>query len=87
MARTGVIQEFHQRLVDGMVSRGLSLTFAEQVFQQLKGFGEYGFPESHAASFALLVYVSAWLKFHYPAAFTAALGGQPMGFMPQPACS
>ena len=79
--RTGVIQEFHQRLVDGMVSRGLSLTFAEQVFQQLKGFGEYGFPESHAASFALLVYVSAWLKFHYPAAFTAALlGSQPMGF-------
>ena len=79
--RTGVIQEFHQRLVDGMVSRGLSLTFAEQVFQQLKGFGEYGFPESHAASFALLVYVSAWLKFHYPAAFTAALlGNQPMGF-------
>ena len=79
--RTGVIQEFHQRLVDGMVSRGLSSTFAEQVFQQLKGFGEYGFPESHAASFALLVYVSAWLKFHYPAAFTAALlGSQPMGF-------
>jgi error-prone DNA polymerase len=64
-----------------MVSRGLSSTFAEQVFQQLKGFGEYGFPESHAASFALLVYVSAWLKFHYPAAFTAALlGSQPMGF-------
>ena len=79
--RTGVIQEFHQRLVDGMVSRGLSLAFAEQVFQQLRGFGEYGFPESHAASFALLVYVSAWLKFHYPAAFTAALlGSQPMGF-------
>jgi error-prone DNA polymerase len=79
--RTGVIQEFHQRLVDGMVSRGLSLTFAEQVFQQLRGFGEYGFPESHAASFALLVYVSAWLKFHYPAEFTAALlGSQPMGF-------
>jgi len=79
--RTGVIQEFHQRLVDGMVSRGLSSTFAEQVFQQLKGFGEYGFPESHATSFALLVYVSAWLKFHYPAAFTAALlGSQPMGF-------
>jgi len=79
--RTGVIQEFHQRLIDGMVSRGLSLTFAEQVFQQLRGFGEYGFPESHAASFALLVYVSAWLKFHHPAAFTAALlGSQPMGF-------
>ena len=79
--RTGLIHEFHQRLVDGMVSRGLSSTFAEQVFQQLKGFGEYGFPESHAASFALLVYVSAWLKAHYPAAFTASLlGSQPMGF-------
>ena len=79
--RTGVIHGFHQRLVDGMVSRGLSSSFAEQVFQQLKGFGEYGFPESHAASFALLVYVSAWLKAHYPAAFTASLlGSQPMGF-------
>ena len=83
--RTGVIQEFHQRLVDGMVSRGLSLTFAEQVFQQLKGFGEYGFPESHAASFALLVYVSAWLKFHYPAALQlhCSVVSQWV-FMPQP---
>jgi len=64
-----------------MLARGLSRTFAEQVFQQLRGFGEYGFPESHAASFALLVYVSAWLKRHHPAAFTAALlGSQPMGF-------
>lgn len=79
--RPGVIDEFHRRLVDGMLSRGLSRTFAEQVFQQLRGFGEYGFPESHAASFALLVYVSAWLKRHHPAAFTAALlGSQPMGF-------
>jgi error-prone DNA polymerase len=79
--RPGVIDEFHRRLVDGMLARGLSREFAEQVFAQIRGFGEYGFPESHAASFALLVYVSAWLKCHHPAAFTAALlGSQPMGF-------
>jgi len=79
--RPGVIDEFHRRLVDGMLARGLSRQFAEQVFTQIRGFGEYGFPESHAASFALLVYVSAWLKCHHPAAFTAALlGSQPMGF-------
>jgi error-prone DNA polymerase len=79
--RPGVIDEFHRKLVDGMLSRGLTREFAEQVFTQIRGFGEYGFPESHAASFALLVYVSAWLKCHHPAAFTAALlGSQPMGF-------
>ncbi|MFM8495780.1 MAG: error-prone DNA polymerase, partial [Planctomycetia bacterium] len=79
--RQGVIDEFHRRLVDGMTARGLSAAFAEQVFAQIRGFGEYGFPESHATSFALLVYVSAWLKRHHPAAFTAALlGSQPMGF-------
>jgi error-prone DNA polymerase len=79
--RPGVIDEFHRRLVDGMLSRGLSREFAEAVFGQIRGFGEYGFPESHAASFALLVYVSAWLKRHHPAAFTAALlASQPMGF-------
>ena len=79
--RPGVIDEFRRRLVDGMVARGLSEEFAERVFLQIRGFGEYGFPESHAASFALLVYVSAWLKHHHPAAFTAALlGSQPMGF-------
>ena len=79
--RPGVIDEFHTRLVEGMLARGLSRAFAEQVFTQIRGFGEYGFPESHAASFALLVYVSAWLKCHHPAAFTAALlGSQPMGF-------
>jgi error-prone DNA polymerase len=79
--RPGVIDEFHKRLVEGMLARGLSRAFAEQVFTQIRGFGEYGFPESHAASFALLVYVSAWLKCHHPAAFTAALlGSQPMGF-------
>ena len=64
-----------------MIARGLSEEFAEQVFRQIRGFGEYGFPESHATSFALLVYVSAWLKRHHPAAFTAALlNSQPMGF-------
>ncbi len=79
--RPGLIDEFHRKLVDGMLARGLAREFAEQVFNQLRGFGEYGFPESHAASFALLVYVSAWLKCHHPAAFTAALlGSQPMGF-------
>ncbi|MFM8494388.1 MAG: error-prone DNA polymerase [Planctomycetia bacterium] len=79
--RPGVIDEFHRKLVDGMLARGLGREFAEQVFNQIRGFGEYGFPESHAASFALLVYVSAWLKCHHPAAFTAALlGSQPMGF-------
>ncbi|MBU6308549.1 MAG: error-prone DNA polymerase [Planctomycetes bacterium] len=79
--RPGVIDEFHRKLVDGMLARGLSKQFAEHVFNQIRGFGEYGFPESHAASFALLVYVSAWLKCHHPAAFTAALlGSQPMGF-------
>jgi error-prone DNA polymerase len=79
--RPGVIDEFRRRLIDGMLARGLSQAFAERVFQQIRGFGEYGFPESHAASFALLVYVSAWLKRHHPAAFTAALlGSQPMGF-------
>jgi error-prone DNA polymerase len=79
--RPGLIEEFRRKLIDGMLARGLSQQFAEQVFGQIRGFGEYGFPESHAASFALLVYVSAWLKRHHPAAFTAALlGSQPMGF-------
>lgn len=79
--RPGLIDQFHKKLLHGMRVRGLSRHFAEQVFQQIRGFGEYGFPESHAASFALLVYVSAWLKHHYPAAFTAALlNSQPMGF-------
>jgi len=79
--RPGIISEFQEKLLKGMVANGLSLEFAERVFQQIRGFGEYGFPESHAASFALLVYVSAWLKHHYPAAFTAAvINSQPMGF-------
>lgn len=79
--RPGIIDQFHKKLVDGMRSRGLGDEFAERVFTQIRGFGEYGFPESHAASFALLVYVSCWLKHHYPAAFCAALlNSQPMGF-------
>ena len=79
--RPGLIDEFHRRLIDGMRAGGLSDDYAEAVFHQIRGFGDYGFPESHAASFALLVYVSAWLKYHYQAAFTAALlNSQPMGF-------
>ena len=79
--RHGQILEFEQRLVDGMRARGYAEQFARQLFKQILGFGEYGFPESHAASFALLVYVSAWLKHYYPTAFTCALlNSQPMGF-------
>ncbi|MBS1200698.1 MAG: dnaE2 [Proteobacteria bacterium] len=79
--RKGSLGPFEQRLVDGMRERGYDEGFARQVFQQILGFGEYGFPESHAASFALLVYVSAWLKHHEPAAFCCALlNSQPMGF-------
>ena len=79
--KTGKIHGFHAKMVEGMVARGYERSFAERCFQQIEGFGEYGFPESHAASFALLVYVSAWLKCHYPAAFACALlNSQPMGF-------
>lgn len=79
--RRGGLGPFEDKLIAGMRERGYSEQFARQVFNQIKGFGEYGFPESHAASFALLVYVSAWLKCHEPAAFTAALiNSQPMGF-------
>jgi error-prone DNA polymerase len=79
--RPGVIDEFRTKLINGMTAKGLTVEFAESVFKQIRGFGEYGFPESHAASFALLVYVSAWLKCHYPAAFCVALlNSQPMGF-------
>jgi len=79
--RPGVIDQFKQKLMTGMQKRGLSDHFAENVFTQLRGFGEYGFPESHAASFALLVYVSCWLKHHYPQVFcTAMLNSQPLGF-------
>ncbi|MEZ6116011.1 MAG: error-prone DNA polymerase [Pirellulaceae bacterium] len=79
--RQGVIEQFQRKLTEGMLANGLSQEFAEQVFRQIRGFGEYGFPESHAASFALLVYVSAWLKHYFPAAFAASLiNSQPMGF-------
>ncbi len=79
--RVGTIHLFQQKMVEGMVSRGYDADFAARCFQQIEGFGEYGFPESHAASFALLVYASSWLKCHHPAAFAAALlNSQPMGF-------
>ena len=79
--RKGGLGPFHERLVGRMVARGYALEYAEAIFKQIEGFGEYGFPESHAASFALLVYVSAWLKRHHPDAFLAALlDSQPMGF-------
>jgi error-prone DNA polymerase len=79
--RRGSLEQFERRLVEGMMARGYAEPFARQIYQQILGFGEYGFPESHSASFALLVYVSAWLKHHHPAAFFAALlNSQPMGF-------
>jgi error-prone DNA polymerase len=79
--RKGGLGHFEERLTRGMRERGYPEEFAQRIFQQILGFGEYGFPESHAASFALLVYVSAWLKRHEPAAFAAALiNSQPMGF-------
>ena len=79
--RRGGLESFRARLIGGMVERGYERAFAEKIYQQILGFGDYGFPESHAASFALLVYVSAWLKHHEPAAFFAALvNSQPMGF-------
>jgi len=77
----GGMEKFEARLIDGMRARGYAEAFARQIFQQIQGFGEYGFPESHSASFALLVYVSAWMKCYEPAAFLAALlNSQPMGF-------
>lgn len=79
--KTGVIEKFQTKLMDGMAQKGLPREFAERVFRQLQGFGEYGFPESHAASFAKLVYISSWLKCYHPAAFTASLlNSSPMGF-------
>jgi error-prone DNA polymerase len=79
--RKGGLEHFEQRLVSGMLARGYQREFAERIYQQILGFGEYGFPESHSASFALLVYVSSWIKRHEPAAFLAALlNSQPMGF-------
>ncbi|MFL6673056.1 MAG: error-prone DNA polymerase [Massilia sp.] len=79
--RKGGMEQYYDRIVRGMLERGYELAFAEAIFSQIQGFGEYGFPESHAASFALLAYASAWLKRHEPAAFLCALlNSQPMGF-------
>src|SRR5262249_24236538 len=79
--RVGTIDRFRNEFVQGMTARGYPLDFATRCFRQIEGFGEYGFPESHAASFALLVYASAWIKCRYPDVFAAALlNSQPMGF-------
>jgi error-prone DNA polymerase len=79
--RKGGLGKYYSRIVDGMTARGYDKEFAEAIFEQIKGFSEYGFPESHAASFALLVYASCWIKCHHPAEFLAAmLNSQPLGF-------
>ena len=79
--RKGGLEHYYNRIVSGMLERGYKLEFAEAIFSQIQGFGEYGFPESHAASFALLAYASSWLKRHEPGAFLCALlNSQPMGF-------
>ena len=79
--RRGGLEPFRGKLVDGMLARGYTMEFAERIYSQIQGFGDYGFPESHAASFALLTYFSAWLKCHHPAEFACGLlNSQPMGF-------
>lgn len=79
--RSGRIEKHREKLVERMVAKGIEEQFAQQVFDQIRGFGEYGFPESHAASFALIAYCTAWLRCHYPAAFTCGLlNAWPMGF-------
>ncbi|MBD0321728.1 MAG: error-prone DNA polymerase, partial [Gemmatimonadetes bacterium] len=79
--KTGRLARHREKLLEGFAKRGISAEFGEMLYQQIHGFGEYGFPESHAASFALLVYASAWIKVHHPAAFLCALlNSQPMGF-------
>jgi error-prone DNA polymerase len=79
--RKGGLEPYHNKLVTGMLERGYELDFAEKLFSQIKGFGDYGFPESHSASFALISYVSSWLKLYHPVAFCCALlNSQPMGF-------
>ena len=81
----GMVTRFEEKLINGMMERGYQREYAQRVFKQLEGFGSYGFPESHAASFALLVYVSSWIKCYYPDVFAAALlNSMPMGFY-QPA--
>ncbi|WP_225781141.1 error-prone DNA polymerase [Xenophilus sp. Marseille-Q4582] len=79
--RKGGLEHYYAKIVDGMTANGYEESFAQAIFEQIKGFSEYGFPESHAASFALLVYASCWIKCHHPAEFLAAmLNSQPMGF-------
>src|SRR6185295_4414270 len=79
--RNGTIGQYKEKMIERMTARGYMQDFAERCFHQIEGFGDYGFPESHAASFALLVYASAWIKVHYPDVFAAALlNSQPMGF-------
>ncbi|MDD1783191.1 error-prone DNA polymerase [Enterovibrio sp. ZSDZ35] len=79
--RNGKLAPFREKLINGMQERGYSVEFAEQIFRQIQGFGEYGFPESHSASFAVLAYTSSWLKHYYPVAFYCSLlNSQPMGF-------
>ncbi|AWL10548.1 DNA-directed DNA polymerase [Saliniradius amylolyticus] len=81
--KNGKLNAFRDKLLSGMTERGYSEAYAERIFQQICGFGEYGFPESHSASFAILAYVSAWLKYYYPEVFfTALLNSWPMGFYP-----
>src|SRR5690606_35530420 len=79
--RRGGLEPHREKLTQGMLERGYDIEFAERIFEQIKGFGEYGFPESHSASSALLTYASSWLKCHEPAAFACALiNSWPMGF-------
>lgn len=79
--KTGELLQFKEKLIQGMLQNGYTQQYAERIYQQICGFGEYGFPESHSASFAVLAYVSAWLKYYYPAAFyTALLNSYPLGF-------
>src|SRR3954463_11763575 len=83
--RKGGLEKFEGKLIAGMLERGYTQEFADAIFRQIQGFAEYGFPESHAASFALLAYVSSWIKCHEPEAFLCALlNSQPMGFYQPP---
>ena len=85
---TDGVKHFHDKLVQGMIANGYPSEFAERTFKQLEGFGSYGFPESHAASFALIAYASSWMKCHHPDVFLAAiLNAQPMGFYAPPSRS
>ena len=79
--KKGGLEPYRDKLINGMLERGYERGFAEQLFRQIQGFGDYGFPESHSASFALIAYISSWLKYYHPAAFCCALlNSQPMGF-------